>query len=214
MKLSALSLLLALVASPAVAETCAPAKLMKIVTRSVGPDLTPGSFRAAPVTLYRQGSRFLRNEESADLAGGQHVLAIVASPDVWIVNRLDRTGRHLLDPGPTYEARAPIVAGQGVPLAFTELEFGCEARFARGRAREAGVRDVAGRPARIHALQEGDRRLEILLYETGTPAEVSYFQGTTAILTIVYDTYEVALPDNPGLFAKPEGYVISEASSQ
>jgi hypothetical protein len=214
MKLPALSLLLALLASPAVAETCAPAKLMKIVTRSVGPDVTPGSFRAAPVTLYRQGSRFLRNEEPADPAGGMHVLAIVASPDVWIVNRLDRTGRHMLDPGPTYEAKAPIVAGQGVPQAFTELEFGCEARFARGRAREAGVRDVAGRPARIHALQEGDRRLEILLYETGTPAEVAYFQGTTAVLTIVYDAYEVALPDNPGLFAKPEGYAISEAPSR
>jgi hypothetical protein len=63
-------------------------------------------------------------------------------------------------------------------------------------------------------LQEGDRRLEILLYETGTPAEVAYFQGITAVLTIVYDAYEVALPDNPGLFAKPEGYAISEAPSR
>jgi hypothetical protein len=213
MKIPALVLLFALVAAPAAAETCAPARLMKIVTRSVGPDVASGSFRAQPVTLYRQGSRFLRNEEAADPAAGLHLLAIIASPDVWIVNRLDRTGRHMLDPGPTYEAHAPIVAGQGVPAAFSELEFGCEARFARGRGREAGVRSVNGRPARIYALQEGDRRLEILLYETGIPAEVTYIQGTTPVLTIRYDGYESSLPDNPALFRKPEGYVFTETAA-
>lgn len=214
MKASALILVFGLITTPAMAESCAPASLMKIITRSVGPDVTPGSFRAAPVTLYRHGSRFLRHEEAADPLSRRHMLVIVASPDVWIVNRIDRTGRHLLDPGPVYEAKAPVVAGQGVPATFMELEFGCEARFAHGRGREAGLRSVNGRPARIHVLQEGDRRLEILLYDTGTPAEVVYFQGTTTVLAIHYDAYLTGLPDTPGLFVRPEGYAISGSAAQ
>ena len=214
MKSGVLALLIGLVAAPAVAETCAPPKLMKIVTRSVGPDIAPGSFRAKPLTLYRQGERFLRSEEAADSERNLHMMVVVAEPDIWFVNRADRTGRHVVDPGPSYIAHAPIVAGQGVPAAFAELEFGCEAGFARARGREAGARGVGGREARIHVLQEGDRRLEILLAPDNNPLEVAYYEGARTVLMIRYDVYETGLPDNPALFRKPEGFTFQDAAAR
>ena len=214
MKSAVLAVLISLVAAPAVAETCAPAKLMRMVTRSVGPDIVPGSFRAKPLTLYRQGERFLRSEEAADPERNLHMMVVVAEPDIWFVNRADRTGRHVVDPGPSYIAHAPIVAGQGVPAAFTELEFGCEAAFARARGREAGARAVGGREARIHVLQEGDRRLEILLGADNKPVEVVYYEGARTVLMIRYDAYETGLPDNPALFRKPEGITLQEQAAR
>ena len=209
MKSLFLAAALSLAASAAVAQTCAPATLTKVVTRSVGPDIVRGSFRAEPITLYRQGSRFLRMEEAADPEQKLHLLSVVAEPDVWVVNRMDMTGRHMVDPGPVFNAHAPIVTGTGVPALFAELEFGCEAQFTRTRAREAGTRPVQGKSARIYALQQGDRRLEVLLSDAGTPVEVAYYEGAKAALVIRYDLFQTGLPDDPALFRKPEGVTFS-----
>lgn len=209
-----LAILTALIAAPAIAETCAPPTLTKIVTRSVGPDIARGSFRAEPVTLYRMGERFLRNEEAPDPEQRLHLLTIVAEPDIWMVNQMDRTGKHIVDPGPSFVAHAPIVAGQGVPASFSELEFGCEAVFARKRGRDAGVRIVAGRTARIHALQDGNRRLEILLSEKGDPVEVAYYQGAQAVLVIRYDVFQRDLPDDPSLFQRPSGVAFAAGAQE
>lgn len=214
MKLCGLTILVSLFAMPASAETCAPSTLTRIVTRSVGPDIARGSFRAEPITLYRKGERLLRIEEAPDPERRLHLLTVVAEPDIWMVNQMDHTGRHLLDPGPTFFTAAPIIAGQGVPAAFAELEFGCEAAFARGRGREAGSRVVAGMAARIFALQSGDRRLEILLNERGEPAEVAYYQAARTILVIRYDVFETGLPDNPALFQKPADITFTSGSAK
>ncbi len=214
MKSCGLAILIALIGAPAVAATCAPPTLTRIVTRSVGPDIARGSFRAEPIILYRKGEKYLRNEEAPDPAQRVHLIMIVAEPDIWVVNLMDKTGKHMVDPGPTFVAHAPIVAGQGVPPAFMELEFGCEAAFARARGREAGVRTVSDKTARIYALQEGDRRLEILLTDGGVPAEVAYYQGAQTILTIRYDAYETGLPDDPALFQKPAGVTFQAEAAR
>ena len=205
MKPVGLAILIALIAAPASAATCAPPTLTRIVTRSVGPDILLGSFNAEPVTLYRKGERHLRNEEAPDPEQRRHLLTIVAEPDIWMINLMDQTGKHLVDPGPIFVAHAPIVAGQGVPAVFQELEFGCEAAFVRARGREAGVRTVDGKTARIYALQAGDQRLEVLLIDRGVPAEVAYYRGARTVLTIRYDAFEMGLPDDPTLFQKPAG---------
>ncbi len=214
MKSLILALAASLAATPSLAATCAPAALTKLVTRAVGPDIAPGSFRAAPVTLYRQGERFVRTEEAADPARKVHLLIVAAAPDVWFVNRLDKSGRHIVDPGPTYDVHVPIVTGVGVSAKFTELEFGCEAAFAKGRGYEAGVRLVDGRSARIFAMTDGLQRLEILLSARDEPVEVAYFQGARQLLTIRYDLFQTGLPDNPALFAKPAGVTYQAAAQE
>ena len=206
-------LALALAGAPAAAEVCAPASLTKVVTRSVGPDIAPGTFRAAPVTLYRQGDRFVRIEEAADPAKGIHLLSVVAEPEIWMVNLADRTGRHIVDPGPSLIAHAPIVAGQGVPPEFAELEFGCEAAFAERRGYDAGTRQVGGTLAKIRAVVIGSHRLEVLLSSQGAPVEVAYYRGERTILVIRYDAYQTRLPDTPELFRRPEGITYETAST-
>lgn len=193
------------VTEPALAATCAPAALTKVVTRAVGPDIAPGSFRAQPVVLYRKGAGLLRIEEAADPAQKLHLMTVVAAPDIWSVNRFDGTGRHMVDPGPSYDVHAPILTGSGVPAKFSELEFGCEAAFAKGRGYEAGSRLIEGRTARIFAMTEGRDRLEILLSARDEPVEVAYYQGERARLTIRYDLFQSGLPDDPALFVRPEG---------
>ena len=205
MKPLGLAILVAMTGAPALAATCAPPTLTRIVTRSVGPDIQRGSFRAEPVTLYRKSELYLRNEETPDPEQRVHALTIVSEPDVWMVNLMDMTGKHVVDPGPAFVAHAPIVAGQGVPAVFQELEFGCEAAFVRAQGREAGVRTVDGKTARIYALQAGDQRLEVLLIDRGVPAEVAYYRGARTVLTIRYDAFETGLPDDPRLFQKPAG---------
>ncbi len=201
----------ALLAGPAMAATCAPATLTKVITRTVGPDIAPGSFQAQPMVLYRKGAGQMRMEEAADPTQRLHVMIVASAPDVWSVNRFDNTGRHTVDPGPTYDVHAPIVTGQGVPAKFMELEYGCEAAFAKGRGYEAGSRAVDGRTARIYAMTEGRHRLEILLSGRDEPVEVAYFQEGRALLTIRYDRYQTGLPDDPSLFRKPEGVVYETA---
>lgn len=212
MKLCILACFASLAASPVLAETCAPATLTKIVTRSVGPDVARGTFRAEPLTIYRKGERLMRSEAAAEPERNLHLLIVVAEPDIWFVNRMDGAGKHMVDPGPSYLVKAPIVVGQGVPAAFTELEFGCEAAFAQARTHAGGTRSVAGQMAHIHALQEGDRRLEILLSGEGKPLEVAYFQGAKTVLVIRYDVFVTDLPDDPALFQRPAGITYQEAT--
>lgn len=209
----ALAILAALVGSPAVAETCAPPTLTRIVTRSVGPDIVRGSFRAEPITLYRKGQQYLRHEEAPEPERRQHLLTIVASPDIWIVNQLTKTGRHIIDPGPEFAAKAPIVAGHGVPPAFVDLEFGCESAFAKARGRPAGEKTLEGRTVKVYALQDGDRRLEISLIDTGIPVEVAYYQGARTVLLIRYDAFQAGLPEDARLFQKPADIAFTDGAS-
>src|ERR1700720_1001379 len=85
-------------------------RMTKIVFRSMNPDTAPDSFGAQPKTLYRAGNKYLRIEEAPDPARGIHNLRIAREPDAWAINLLDNTARHIIDPGPTFFARLPIIS--------------------------------------------------------------------------------------------------------
>jgi hypothetical protein len=74
----------------------------RIVTRYLSPVIQPGSFGAKPKTLYIASDGYSRTEEEPDPEQGVHGLIIVSEPDVWMINLFDHTGRHIVDPGPTY----------------------------------------------------------------------------------------------------------------
>src|SRR6266487_825791 len=119
--------LLVLPASVAWAAECAPEKMVRIVTRDATPGIDPQSFPALPKTLYRLGNGRGRVEEMPDASRGVHGLIVVNEPDAWIVNLHDKSGRHVVDPGPGLIFRAPILDGGGeLPAPLRELEFGCE----------------------------------------------------------------------------------------
>lgn len=200
--------------APSVAHaalTCAPPTLTKIVTHNITPGVSGDHWSGQPTVMYRLGSGKIRNEEPRDAAGKLHLTMVVNEPDIWFVNREDFTGAHIVDPGPTYGAHAPIINDPEAPAVFGELEYGCEADFVRDkRLSKAGVRSIEGRQATVHALIEGDRRLEIALADDGRPVEIGYFVGDRPLMILRYDEHRSGLADQGALFSKPEGFTYSE----
>jgi hypothetical protein len=183
--------------------------MLKIVTRLSMPSVDPASFPAQPKTLYRLGTRYGRLEEGANPATGIHSLAVVNEPDVWLVNRVDRTGRHVVDPGPSLNFRAQVFGGDGVPAAVRDLELGCEQAFLDANAaRPAGTDSVRGQECALQRVEVGEFRVAICLATaTRAPRRITIHQGDRLHLSLDYDSYEV-LPTDLGLFERPAGIVF------
>ena len=105
----------------------APSTMKKFEVRYVADDIDPASFGAKPRTCYRAGDTYGRVEEAPDEPLGLHGLIIIAAPDVWMINLVDSSGKHIIDKSTPAQARMPILAsGQ---RAFKDLEFGKELQF-------------------------------------------------------------------------------------
>jgi len=103
----------------------------------MSPDIAPDSFAAKPRMLYRVADKYSRIEEPPSPEQRVHFLVITREPDSWTINLPDKTAPHVIDPGPTFSARNPIIwvpkpSGQPDPdKEFRDLEFGNEVRFFR-----------------------------------------------------------------------------------
>ncbi|MDP8979287.1 MAG: hypothetical protein M3O35_01705 [Acidobacteriota bacterium] len=86
----------------------APATMTRLTVKIESPEIPKDSFAAQAKRMYRAGSRYCRIEENPDLEHGIHGLIIINEPDSWMINRLHKTARHMVDPGPTYNCRMPI----------------------------------------------------------------------------------------------------------
>src|SRR4029077_12554627 len=96
------------VAAPSRAATCAPQTLVHIRFADVTPGIDPTLFAAMPKYLYRIGSGKERTEEALDAANGIHAIDVVDEPNLWMANLYDQTGKHIVDPGPTFFVKVPI----------------------------------------------------------------------------------------------------------
>ena len=79
-----------------------PKTMTKITTKVVEPKPT-SSFLAQGKTMWRAGTKYARIEEAPDTANGIHGLLIVNEPDAWMINLFEKSGRHMVDPGPTFQ---------------------------------------------------------------------------------------------------------------
>src|SRR6202022_269103 len=106
-----------------------PKTMTKITTKVVEPKPT-SSFLAQGKTMWRAGTKYARIEEAPDTANGIHGLLIVNEPDAWMINLFEKSGRHMVDPGPTFNPRLPVFdATTGASPKVMELEFGREFEF-------------------------------------------------------------------------------------
>jgi hypothetical protein len=194
-------------AAVAGAATCAPAKLTHIVVSNVTPGLSAGSFATEPKVFYRIGNDKLRIEEALDKANGIHGLMVVAEPNIWMVNLFDRTGKHIVDPGPTFNARAPVVGTTGISPKLMDLEFGCEAEYIAANAPNATRSEtIDGTSYRVYRVEDGAEAVEILTKSgTSVPSFVRYYKNGTLTMALHYDLYVTDLPDDPTLFVVPTG---------
>jgi hypothetical protein len=206
--------LAAMTAFPAAAATCAPAGVVHIVTTETTPGIDPQSFDAKPKSLFREGAKRSRLEEQPDDVNKLQGLAVIDEPNIWLVNLMDRTGRHVIDPGPEQAAHASVFSDAKVSPRILELEFGCEAAFVSANAPKVDrTETVDGVTLDVHRFIDGTEAVEILeKHGFDEPLFARYYRGGKLAWVIRYDLYDTAAPTDPAMFTAPTGIKYEDVS--
>jgi hypothetical protein len=199
--------------TPAAASTCAPDKLVHISVSNVTPGVAAASFAAQPKVYYRIGSDRVRVEEALDSANGIHLITVISEPNIWLANLYDGTGKHIVDPGPTFFARAPVFGIEGPSGKLTSLEFGCEADFIAANApKPVRSEQIGDDRFDVYRVDDGADAVEILERSgTDTPAFARYYQQGKLVMVLRYQLYVKDLPNDPALFTPPANVRYTEA---
>jgi hypothetical protein len=194
-----------------------PKTMTKMVVQLQSPDVPAGSFAAMPKTMYRAGTQYCRIEEQDDSAQKIHGLTIVNEPDAWMINLETHSGKHMVDPGPTYNCRLPIFASlvSAIPEEESKdivaLEFGLEQEFFKAKGatpHPGGVQQ--GQQTTAYVVHIGESSFALLTYGTPErPLAVAWTRGDKNEI-FWYSGYG-QVDFDPTLFAKPEGVKIEDA---
>jgi hypothetical protein len=186
-------------------------RVIKIVSRFISPQISPDSFAAKPKTVYIAGDRYSRVEEEPDAAHGIHGLIIISEPDSWMINLLDHSGRHIVDPGPTFIIHHNIL-GREAPKEFASFEFGKEITFMRThKAVSLASREIDHQRCEASQFTHGAYR--IVLYatsDTRVPFQLEVYKDGKLDFEVRYISYQTDLPFDANLFKPPPGITIIE----
>jgi len=192
-------------------------KMMKIVTRCTAPDVPATSFGAQPKTLYRLGETYGRSEEVPDPNMRLHGLMVIAEPKVWMINLWDKTGRLIIDPGPTFVFRAPVLSPEqpNQQPSLRDFEFGTEYDFLRSHgAREEKVTLGEKTFDKLSLSLEGYTITLLSHQGTQRPYRVIVLKGDKIIDQYDYDEYTRDLEPQMDLFEPPRDVRIEEMAGQ
>jgi hypothetical protein len=187
-----------------------PESMTRIVVRLTGPHIKPGSIAAMPKTIYEAAPHFARIEDPPDARQRQQKLIVVAEPDAYSANLIDKTGTHVRDAGgdDRNDLHLPIV----LPFdpkhrlgVLDGIEFGSEVDFFKqaGATKSAGP-VINGKPTDAYDLKT-----------PGGVAKLVTRGGSDVPVTLTWPAddgqyrYEyIEYTDQPfdlKLFTKPEG---------
>jgi hypothetical protein len=187
------------------AAKCAPKNVLKIVTTAELPGVAPDSFASAPRTLYRSGELLGRMEEPPNPETGLHLLFVINGADIWVVNRNDRTGQHLVDAGPDVGFGAPILSDIKSEY-WNNFEYGCEVPFMTAVGAAPQETPDGGR-LYVHTKEGITARL--FATKDGRPARLE-LSGPGNDFSLVYKVFEEVAEPPADLFAKPVGVQFVE----
>ena len=216
--LAQLAFIIAVAALSVLTSSAQTIEMTKMVVRNISPTIAPNSLIGAkPTAIYRAVEKYLRIEEQSDPA--QKNLIITREPESWMINLADKTAKHIVDPGPTFDARLfifwlPKQPGEPDPDdGFRGLEFGNEALFFRQHdARDLGLRKVDGKECKALVVKTNTREVTLLLDpETQKPVQIESTKDGKPDFAYRYISYETDLPFDPSLFEPPPGLKITEA---
>jgi hypothetical protein len=215
-RLFLLLLLLLLLATTTLSADDTPKTMTKVEVHLEGPEVMAGSFSAKPKVIYRAGTRYCRLEEAEDTGKKVHGLLVVSEPDAWMINLYDKSARHIVDPGPTFNCRLPIFANvdpkDEAAILYQDLQFGDELKFFKkmGAAGQPGP-DEGGKKTTQYTIDVGNTRFVMLTTRADKerPLAVARAVGDKGEV-FIYTAYE-EIPFDPKFFAKPDGVKISEA---
>jgi hypothetical protein len=208
-------LILPLLAIATWAAEDAPITMTKIEVHREGPEIMMGSFLAQPKIMYRAGTKYCRVEEAQDSQNKIHGLLIADEPDAWMINLYDKSARHVVDPGPTFNCKLPIFApvdskDEGAIL-YQSFQFGNELAFFKqmGAAGQPGPEE-GGKKTTQYTVEIGDTRFVMFTVDAPNERPLAVARSVSGKGELfVYTAYE-EVPFDPKLFAKPEGLRISE----
>ncbi len=171
-----------------------PATMTKIEVRLIGPGIKPRSHSAMPRKIYRAGAHFARMEDPPDARQQLQKVTIIAEPDAYSVNLMDKTGTHAVDQGGPNDLHLPIVLpfDPKHKLAnLDRLEFGDEFDFFE----EAGATKQAGpiinaKPTDAYQLKTAQGKATLVVKSgTHVPIKLSW-QTPEGTYTYEYISYQ------------------------
>lgn len=186
--------------------------MMKISVRVVEPAPEPGSFLAQPKTFWRAGTKYARIAEAEDPKNQIHGLAVISEPDFWMINLYDKSGKHMVDPGPTFNVHLPVFPSTpGTKTKLDGLEFGNEVEFfTKNKATQAPDEMVGGQGTIRYDLLSGSSKVTLWTdTHSKKPVRISQVKGQQ-IETFEYLFYEDDLPFDPALFRPLPGLKMEE----
>jgi hypothetical protein len=190
-----------------------PAKMIKIVVRLTGSEIKPGSIATLPKTVYVADPHYARIEDPPDARQGIHKLTIIAEPDAYSINLIDKKGTHAIDQGGPNDLHLPVVLPFDTKHQMGKvdrLEFGDEFDFFEdaGATRQAGP-IVNAKPTDAYVLKTPNTEARLVVRAgTHIPITLSWSLGGRNY-TYEYITYE-DVPFDPSLFSRPKGITFKE----
>ncbi len=188
-----------------------PKTMTKIVVRLSGPSIKPGSIAAMPKTIYYAGPHYARIEDPPDARQGLQKLTVIAEPDAYSVNLIDKKGTHANDQGGTDDIHLPVVFDPTRRLTeLNRLEFGDEFQFFQSHSatKESGP-IINAKPTDAYKLKTSESTATLVVRGgTHIPVTLSW-QTKDGTYRYEYIT-DQELPFDPALFAKPKGITYKE----
>ena len=190
-----------------------PTTMIRMEVRLMGPGIRPRSHAALPRKIFRAGAHYARIEDPPDARQHVEKITIIAEPDAYSVNLIDKTGTHAKDQGGADDLHLPVVLPfdpkHKLPN-IDRLEFGDEFDFFQdaGAAKQAGP-VINGKPTDAYQLQTAEGAATLVVRSgTHIPIKLSWptHEGT---YTYEYIIYEDA-PFDASLFEKPAGIRFKE----
>ncbi len=205
---SALLLLSANIPPTQADDAATPKSMTRMVIRLMAPGIKANSFPALPKTIYRAGSHYARIEDAPDSRQEVQKLTVIAEPDAYSANLIDKKGTHAVAQGGSADLHLPIV----LPFdpkhelgVLDKLEFGDEYDFFKeaGAANESGPTINAKATDALRLKVPGGSALLVLRGGTHTPVTLSWKMkdGDYKYEYIEYDNKSF----DAKLFTKPAG---------
>lgn len=194
----------------AVGRVCAPEAMLKVVYSFDVPAAPKDIFERTQTTLYRQGEKYGRAEETKNPSSGVQLLTVVSEPHMWVADLVSRKGNYTRDQGPTYYFRPLIFESLGIKSAFiNSLEVGCELKWLT----EAGAKKKQLANPKFKGLEtleysEGAESA-VLHLKSGIPKRFEIFKDKKLYFALDYLEYSSGLKFSPLLFQRPEGISFS-----
>jgi hypothetical protein len=196
------------------AGTDRPATMTKIVVRLTGPAVRERSFAARAKTIYVASPHYARIEDPPDPRQHTQRLTIIAEPDAYSVNLIQKTGTHAADQGGAGDLHLPIILpfdpNHRFP-ALDTLEFGDEVPFFKASgARKTRGPMIGSKNADVYQLSgRGGNATLVTRADSNRPLSLSW-QTKSGTYKYEYLVYQ-QLPFQPALFTRPTGIQYKES---